>query len=97
MVFDSFDARVSPILWGWHRSTAAHLRGEWSPIAWSNPLFDLWETCLPAQEDGRSISTVRPLAGGQRKKVTLNPVSRFETISADGSGWSPKLPLAARM
>jgi len=58
----------------------------------SNPLFGLWETCFPGTRRRRSHLYRRPLRG-QRKKVTLNPVSPFRDDSADGKWVVAEAPL----
>jgi eukaryotic-like serine/threonine-protein kinase len=85
IVIDSLDSKGEPHLWVAaldHRSPPRKLESgspERNPVF--GPAGDLF---FQAQEGGLSYLYRRPLDGGQRTKVSLNPVVRFETVSADG-------------
>jgi Tol biopolymer transport system component len=94
VAFDSFDARGQPHLWVAALDRRSPPRRLESDSPESNPLFGPGgELFFQAQEGGKSYLYRRPLDGGQRKKVALNPVSRFETISADGKWVVAEAPI----
>ena len=85
IAFDSLDEKGESHLWVAaldRRSPPRKLQAD-SPER--NPVFGpAGDLFFQAQEGGLAYLYRRPLAGGQRAKVSPNPVVRFETVSADG-------------
>jgi len=95
ITLDSLDAKGEPHLWvaALDRRSPPRKLEAGSPER--NPVFGpAGDLFFQAQEGGLSYLYRRPLAGGQRTKVSPNPVVRFETVSADGKWVVAEAPTA---
>jgi hypothetical protein len=85
IAFDSIDATGEPHVWVEsldHRSAPRRLQSDSSE---NNPTFGpAGDLFFQSTENGHSYLYRRALDGAQRTKITPNPVTRFETISANG-------------
>jgi eukaryotic-like serine/threonine-protein kinase len=85
IALDSLDAKGEPHLWVVALDRRSPPRKLESSFPERNPVFGpTGDLFFQAQEGGLSYLYRRPLDGGQRTKVSANPVVRFETVSADG-------------
>lgn len=85
IALDSLDAKGEPHLWVVALDRRSPPRKLESSFPERNPVFGpTGDLFFQAQEGGLSYLYRRPLDGGQRTRVSANPVVRFETVSADG-------------
>jgi serine/threonine protein kinase/dipeptidyl aminopeptidase/acylaminoacyl peptidase len=95
IALDSLDAKGESHLWVATLDRRSPPRKLESDSPERNPVFGpAGDLFFQAQEGGLTYLYRRPLAGGQRSKVTPNPVVRFETVSADGKWVVAEAPTA---